>query len=194
MKRRAVAWGITGSGDKMPETVRVMMRVREEYREKVDIKVFLSKAGRLVAKLYGVIEDLEKSFGRFWVEADANTPLLAGHLQLRRFDFLLIAPATANTVAKISLGITDSLLSNAAIMALKAYPTPVPVYIMPSDYEEGVTVTRLPSGRKMKLRVRREDAEHVRRLARMEGIFLLKEPKEIPSIFAKHFGKPKGAR
>ena len=46
----------------------------------------------------------------------------------------------------------------------------------------------------MKLRVRREDAEHVRRLARMEGIFLLKEPKEIPSIFAKHFGKPKGAR
>ncbi|HII86065.1 TPA: archaeoflavoprotein AfpA, partial [Candidatus Bathyarchaeota archaeon] len=45
-------------------------------------------------------------------------------------DLLLIAPATSNTVAKITNGIGDTMLTNAAIMSLKAF---VPVYIVPTD-------------------------------------------------------------
>ncbi|MEM4508980.1 MAG: archaeoflavoprotein AfpA, partial [Archaeoglobaceae archaeon] len=72
------------------------------------------------------------------------------------------------------------------IMALKAF---VPVYIMPSDYKEGIVETELPDGRKMKLRIRKEDVEHVERLRKMDGVFVLEKPEEIFAVFEKHFGK-----
>jgi flavoprotein len=47
--RVKVAWGITGSGDKIIETVEAMTLIKEEYQA-LDIEVFLSKAGEQVAK------------------------------------------------------------------------------------------------------------------------------------------------
>ncbi len=183
-KRKKVAWGITGSGDRLLETVEVMKGIRKQYQDMVDVKVYLSKAGDQVVKYYRLVDDLKESFGKILVEIDANSPFLAGQLQTGRFEFLLIAPATSNTVAKISMGIADTLLSNSAVMGLKAF---VPLYIMPSDYKEGVIVTKLPSGRDLKLRIRKEDADHARKLAGMEGVFILEEPQEIQQVFGKHF-------
>ena len=97
---------------------------------------------------------------------------------------MLIAPATSNTVAKLANGLSDTLLTNSAIMALKAF---VPVYVMPCDYKEGVTVTQLPDGSKMKIRVRKEDAENAKKLSNMDGLFILENPEEIRHIFEKHF-------
>ena len=97
---------------------------------------------------------------------------------------MLIAPATSNSVAKFSMGIGDSLLCNAAIMGLKAF---VSLYIMPSDYEEGIIVTKLPDGRDMKLRIRKEDVEHVKKLADMDDVYVLERPEEIHQVFKKHF-------
>ncbi|MGP3667333.1 MAG: archaeoflavoprotein AfpA [Candidatus Bathyarchaeota archaeon] len=184
-KKKKAAWGITGSGDRLVETVEVMKNVKKEYENKVEIQVFLSKAANQVVRYYKLLDDLNKSFGKIWVEVDPNTPFLAGLLQTGKFEFLLIAPATSNTVAKISMGIADSLLSNSAIMALKAF---VPVYIMPSDYKEGIVVTRLPSGKDLKLRIRGEDVEHVKKLISMDGVFVLEKPEDIHQVFRKHFG------
>ena len=184
-KKRKVAWGITGSGDKLPETVSVMKEIRSRYLNEVDVRVYLSKAGEQVLKWYKLYDKLKQDFERMWVEDDANSPFLAGDLQLRRFEFLLVAPATSNTVAKIAAGIGDTLLCNSALMALKAF---VPVYIMPVDCKEGMTVTRLPGGQNFKLRIRREDAENVQRLARMDGVFVLEKPESIHQVFEKHFG------
>jgi archaeoflavoprotein AfpA len=183
-KKRKVAWGITGSGDRLVETVEVMKEIRRQYHNEVDIIVYLSKAGDQVVKYYRLFNDLKENFDRIQVEINPNSPFLAGQLQLGKFDFLLIAPATSNTVAKISMGIADSLLCNAAIMGLKAF---VPFYIMPSDYEEGMIVTKLPNGRDMKLRIRREDVEHVKKLAGMDDVFILEKPEEIRQVFKKHF-------
>lgn len=179
-----VAWGITGSGDRLRETVAVMKRIKELYPE-VEIGVYLSKAGQQVVLHYKLMEELKENF-KVWVEINSNAPFLAGMLQSGKFDFLLIAPATSNTVAKISLGIADTLLTNSAIMALKAF---VPVYIMPSDYKEGIVETELPDGKKLKIRVRKEDVEHVERLSKMDGVFILEKPEDIFGIFEKHFGK-----
>ncbi len=183
-KKKRVAWGITGSGDRLPETVEVMKKIRRQYPD-VEIAVYLSKAGEQVIKYYKLMNDLKENFGAARVEIDANTPFLAGQVQVGRYEFLLIAPATSNTVAKISMGIADSLLSNAAIMALKAF---VPVYIMPSDYKEGEVITKLPDGRDLRLRVRKEDVEHVRKIATMDGVFILEKPEDIHGVFKKHFG------
>ena len=69
-------------------------------------------------------------------------------------------------------------------MSLKAF---VPVYILPCDYKEGITVTQLPDGSEMKIRVRKEDVEHVKKLAAMDGVFILEKPEEISQVFQKHF-------
>ena len=183
-RKRKVAWGITGSGDRLVETVEVMKEIKKQYQNEVDIVVYLSKAGDQVVKYYRLGNDLKENFERIRVEINPNSPFLAGQLQLGKFEFLLIAPATSNTVAKISMGIADSLLSNAAIMGLKAF---VPFYIMPSDYEEGMIVTKLPDGRDMKLRIRKEDVEHVKKLAGMDDVFILEKPEEIHRVFKKHF-------
>ncbi len=189
-KKRKIAWGITGSGDKLVETVEIMKETKRQYQDEVEVIVYLSKAGDQVAKYYGLADDLKENFDRVWVEINPNSPFLAGQLQTGKFEFLLIAPATSNTVAKISMGIADSLLSNAAIMGLKAF---VPTYILPSDYKEGIIVTKLPSGRDLKLRIRKEDVEHAKKLASMDDVFLLETPEEIRQVFGKHL-RPKEAQ
>jgi archaeoflavoprotein AfpA len=185
-KKRKVAWGITGSGDRLPETIGVMKELKEEYQDGFSLGVYLSKAGEQVVRWYKLYEQLKQDFGRVWVELNSNSPFLAGDLELGKFEFLLIAPATSNTVAKIAAGITDTLLCNSAIMALKAF---VPVYVMPSDYKEGTVVTKLPDGRDLKLRVRKEDAENTRKLSLMENVFVLEKPEDIRHVFKKHLDK-----
>lgn len=182
--KRKIAWGITGSGDRITETVRTMIELQKQYDDLVDVRVFVSRAGEQVIKYYKLFNDLEKNFDKVWVEINANSPFLAGQLQTRRYEFLLLAPTTSNTVAKISLGLADSLLSNAAIMSQKAF---VPTYIMPCDYMPGVLTTILPDGSEMKLRIRKEDAEHVDRLRQMEDVFVIERPEQIAGIFEKHF-------
>jgi len=183
-KRRKVAWAITGSGDKLAETIAVMNNIKHRYRSKVDIWVYLSKAGELVLKWYRLDDELRRSFDRVMVETSANQPFLAGDLQLGKFEFLLIAPASSNTVAKLVVGIADTLVTNSAIMALKGS---VPVFVMPSDHKEGETQTRLPNGKNFKLTVRREDAENTRKLARLQGVSVVQEPQRIIDLFAKHY-------
>ncbi len=59
-----------------------------------------------------------------------------------RYDYVIISPATGNTVAKIANGIADSLLSNLAIMANKS--TKTEVIIIPTDFNEGLVKSYLP--------------------------------------------------
>ena len=183
-RKKLVAWGITGCGDRLNETIEVMKQIGRAYDETVETRVYLSIAGEQVLKHYRLSDDLKQHFGRIRVEKSSNLPFLAGALQLGRFEFLLIAPATSNTVAKIALGIGDSLLSNAAIMALKAC---IPVYIMPSDYKVVSVVTNLPNGRLLRLRTRKEDVAHAKRLVTMENIHVLERPEELHQAFRKHF-------
>jgi archaeoflavoprotein AfpA len=163
-----------------------MKQIKDRYNHEADIRVYLSKAGEQVIKYYRLTRKLEDNFDRILVEINSNSPFLAGQLQLGAFEFLLIAPTTSNTVAKISTSIADSLLSNAAIMALKAF---IPVYVLPSDFKEGIVITRLPNGRDQKLRIRKEDVEHVKKLSKMEDVSILYEPKDILEVFIKYFGK-----
>ena len=162
-----------------------MKKLKEHYENEVELRVYLSKAGEQVVRWYKLYDQLKQNFEKVWVEFNSNSPFLAGDLELRKYEVLLIAPSTSNTVAKIAAGISDTMLCNSAIMALKAS---VPVYIMPSDYKEGTVVTRLPNGTDLTLRVRREDAENTRKLASMEYVFVLEKPQDVNQVFMKHFG------
>jgi archaeoflavoprotein AfpA len=183
-KVKRVAWGITGSGDRLVEVIETMKQIKKQYQDEIRITVYLSKAGNQVIHFYGLAKDLQENFDNVRVEANSNVPTLAVQLQSGKIEFLLIAPTTANTVAKIATGIADTLLCNATIMSLKSF---VPVYILPCDYKEGVTVTQLPDGSEMRIQVRKEDVENTKKLAAMDGIVILEKPEEIHNIFQKHF-------
>ena len=188
-KKKRVAWGITGSGDRLVETIETMKQIKKQYQDDVRITVYLSKAGNQILNFYSLGKDLKENFDKVRVEVNSNVPTLAVQLQSGKIEFLLIAPTTANTVAKIATGIADTLLCNATIMALKSF---VPVYILPCDYKEGVTVTQLPDGSEMRIRVRKEDVENTKKLAAMDGLVILEKPEEIHHVFQKHF-KPEKA-
>jgi archaeoflavoprotein AfpA len=189
-KKKRVAWGITGSGDRLFETLETMKEIKKQYQENVRITVYLSKAGNQIIGFYGLNNDLKENFELIRVEANPNVPTLAVQLQSGKIEFLMIAPTTSNTVAKIAVGIADSLLCNATIMALKSF---IPIYIMPCDYKEGITATQLPDGTKMKILVRKEDVENTKKLAAMNGIVILEKPEEIHQVFQKHF-KPEESK
>jgi archaeoflavoprotein AfpA len=186
VKKRKVAWGITGAGDKIADFIEVMKEIQKEYADTVEIQVFLSKAADVVLKYYNLETDLKQNFQKVSVELNSNAPFLAAWMQMRKYEFLLIAPATSNTAAKIANSIGDTLLTNAAIMSLKAF---VPVYIAPTDYKEGTVYTKLPNGKEMKLRVRKEEVEQVKKLERMEDVFVLEGPQKIRGVFKKWFGE-----
>lgn len=180
--KRKIIWAITGSGDRIIETTKIMKEINKKYEDEFDIRIYISKAGDQVLKYYGLFKDLEIDFDKTWVEVNSNNPFLAGQIQLGQFEFMVIAPTTSNTVAKISLRIADSLIPNAAIMGQKVG---TPIYVMPSDVEEGVVITKLPDGSDLKLTIRKEDVEHVEKLAKM-GVNILKTPEDIKEIFKKH--------
>ena len=182
IKKRKIAWGITGAGDKIAEFIQVMIEIKKKYEDKVEIHVYLSKAAETVLKFYNLENTLKQTFTKISVEINSNTPFLAAWMQTRKYEFLLIAPATSNTVAKLANGIGDTMLTNAAIMSLKAF---VPVYIAPTDYKEGICITKLPNGKEMKLRVRKEEVEQVKKLEKMENMHVLETPQEIHDIFKK---------
>jgi archaeoflavoprotein AfpA len=180
VKKRKVAWGISGAGDKIAEILDVMKDLKKQSEDLVEIEVFLSKAADTVLKFYRLEDELKRTFPKVTLELNSNSPFLAAWLQMRKYEFLLIAPATSNTVAKIANGIGDTLLTNAAIMSLKAY---VPVYILPTDYKESTVYTKLPNGKEMKLRVRKEEADLVRKLEGMEDVHLFENPAKMREGF-----------
>ena len=165
--------------------IETMKERQKKYKDSVEIHVFLSKAADIVLKYYRLEEELRQNFSKVTVELNSNTPFLAAWMQMHKYEFLLVAPTTSNTVAKIAGGIGDTLLTNATIMSLKAFAS---VYIVPTDYREGTVYTKLPNGKEMKLRVRKEEANQARKLEHMDGVTVLKGPQEIQKIFKKWFG------
>jgi archaeoflavoprotein AfpA len=175
-----ILWGITGCGDYLSESVDVMKALKEKYGLNVD--VVLSKAGQLVVKRYKLLDAIMQNFDKVFVEKNANTPFLIGPLQLGKYDFLLLCPASANTVAKLAHGIADSLLTNCAAQAIKAG---VHIYVFPVDQKLGKIVTTLPSGKKITLNMRQVDVENAGKLKLMKGMTVLSTPNDVESVISK---------
>jgi archaeoflavoprotein AfpA len=169
-----IAWGITGSGDKIGEVLEVMIRLQEDLEMKVD--VFVSKAGIQVLHWYRLWDSLNESFAKVKTEADANTPFIAGSLQVGKYSVLVVAPLTANSAAKIAYGIADTLITNAVAQTLKGT---TPVILYPVDQTPGETETITPEGMLVKIRTRRVDLENAERLRSMEGVTVVESVAEL---------------
>jgi len=175
-----IAWGITGSGDHLAESVEIMKTLCKKYY--LDIDIILSKAGEMVITWYKLWSSIKQSFDKVFIESTPNTPFLIGPLQLGKYDFLLICPATANTTAKIAHGIADSLLTNCVAQAIKAG---LPVFIFPVDQKTGKVVTVLPDKKRITINMRDIDVENTEKLRHMKGIIVLSSPKDVEPIILR---------
>ncbi|MDR2944884.1 MAG: archaeoflavoprotein AfpA [Methanosarcinales archaeon] len=177
LKTGRIAWGITGAGDKLAETVGVMRRIKEKG---YSVDVFISEEGETVLKWYKQFEEVNTAFDSCIVESGPNAPFILGDLQTGKYDALIISPATANTVAKIVGGIADTLLTNAVAQTAK---TDVPIYIYPVDQKKGKIQTQAPGGRRFTLKMREIDIENSKKLKKMENIKVLKSPEKLKKYF-----------
>ncbi|KXB02287.1 hypothetical protein AKJ43_02070 [candidate division MSBL1 archaeon SCGC-AAA261D19] len=137
-----IGWGLTGAGDLLFETFHVMEEIAQDH----SLSCYLSDAGERVVHIYGLWERLKKicpgSYYREIIsesEQGAASPL-SGRLQRGRYKALIVSPASANTVAKASIGIADTLVTNAISQARKGG---VPTLIVPTD-QEGKRISKLP--------------------------------------------------
>ncbi|MBS7287783.1 MAG: hypothetical protein KIH01_03305, partial [Candidatus Freyarchaeota archaeon] len=140
-----LAWGVTGAGHFMRETLDVFLQLKKEFD--VMVTIFLSRAGEEVARMYGVFEKLKMvAPGGYYQEVipesreGASFPK-AGRFASGKYSAFIISPATSNTVAKMTFGICDTLITTAFAQAMKSR---VPIYVVPTDHNEGEVETTLP--------------------------------------------------
>jgi len=181
-----VVWGITGSGDLLRETVTAMAAIREA--EEVEITTVLSRAAVKVLRWYKLEDEVRRISRRVFVEEDANTPFIVGPMQIGRYDCFLVAPATANTTAKVACGIADTIITNAVAQVGK---TDIPIFMLPVDQRPGTTVTTRPGGESLTLRIRALDVENADRLRRIEHLHVLGGVTEIAAALGACRERPR---
>ena len=140
-----IAWCITGAGHFMRESFDVFKEIKEKNKD-IKVTTFLSRAAGEVVMMYGLGKSLQDiSNGNYLEECfyerehGASFPK-TGRMLLKKYDALIVTPATSNTTAKLAYGIADTLVTNAVAQAVKGN---VPVFIVPVDIE-GHIESRMP--------------------------------------------------
>ena len=120
--KQRLAWAITGSGHYLRESLAILQTL-----ENVDI--FLSKAAAEIIKQYGFQAQLDATGHKIYQDKTASS-VPVELFYAGKYHTLVIAPATSNTVAKMTYGFSDSLVTNLYAQAGK---TRVPSIIFACD-------------------------------------------------------------
>jgi len=152
-----IAWCITGAGHFLKESFEAFRSIKKGVRpgpsnlkpqpSTLKITIFISNAGVEVLRMYGIFDKLKEiSNGEYMEEIftekeQGSSSPKAGRFSLRKYDAVVVSPATSNTVAKIAYGIADSLVTNVVSLASKAC---IPVYVVPTDGFPGKVESEMP--------------------------------------------------
>ncbi len=147
----AVLWCVTGGEWMLEECVSLMESLD-------DVTVAFSGAGGEVGRMYGLHGRITDAAETVVEGRMACSPIV---MKLRGYDRVVVAPCTANTVAKIVHGVADSLVTNIVSQALKMG---VDVVVLPTDAAEKVK-GRTVDGREFELACRKVDLDNVKKLA-----------------------------
>ncbi|HHQ44537.1 MAG TPA: hypothetical protein ENN13_00180 [Candidatus Altiarchaeales archaeon] len=161
---------VTGASHMLSETVRAF----RDCSAKVDVAFTVS--GEMVSKSLGFEKNF-KAFAKnvFYESAVGASPMSI--VRLSMYDRIIVAPASANTCAKIAHGIADSLASNIVAQALKRN---VEVFVLPTD-----TAPNVKSAWKdgfVEIKCRKIDLENMQRLKEQGEVKILESPKKISEI------------
>jgi flavoprotein len=165
-ERKRFAWCITGSGHFLEESLALAARLP-------DVDLFLSAAAEEVLPIYKIgIDALRPDFRVFRDKTASAVPV--GTLYDDVYHTVVVAPATSNTVAKCSLGISDSLPTNMFAQAGKLGLLGI---VFACDTEP-VVVTKSPHDW-VTLRPRRIELDNVERLRGIDFCNVVASPAEL---------------
>ena len=142
--KKGVRSQVAGARDLVPETLNLKPQTSQQ---EIKITTFISNAGVEVLRMYGIFDKLKEiSSGDYMEEIfmekeQGSSSPKAGRFSLKKYDAVVLSPATSNTVAKIAYGIADSLVTNVVSLATKAC---IPVYIVPTDGSPGKVESEMP--------------------------------------------------
>jgi dihydromethanopterin reductase (acceptor) len=140
-----IAWAITGAGHYIKDSYDVFRKLKTGMPD-LKVSIFISGAGEEVLKMYGLFDRLDSIapggyMEEIFLESDQGWSYpKVGRFLMGKYDHLVVTPATSNTVAKITHGIADTLVTNAVTQAVKGG---VPVHVVPVDVA-GVVRSELP--------------------------------------------------
>jgi len=131
INKKNIIWCITGAGQFLEDTYKFIKKLNKQ--KEYDVTIAFSAAGYEVVCMYGL--EKIKNYAREVIleENQGKSTPFCGRLSRRDYDFVVVAPATANTVSKIVYGIADTLVTNVVAQAGK---TKTPVFILPTDAEK----------------------------------------------------------
>ena len=176
-----IAWGITGAGHYLPESIEMM----EEFMKQGNhVDIFLSEAAERVMEMYGVynrvlkLHDLYKNEDVHIYYDKSQRPAypICARFNLHYYDCLIISPLTANSVAKINVGIADTLITNIFAQMIKGSGN---VYAIPCDVVAGEVETQIPNGDKIKIHIDEFNANNARAIAKFPHVKVFTHPQEL---------------
>lgn len=163
-----IAWAVTGSGHFLEECIDIV-------RELDDVDLFYSKAGEEVVRMYGHDPKALLKQGRVYRDRAASSPPV-GLFYRGDYHTLVVAPATSNTVAKMVLGLSDSLVTNIYAQAGKCR---IPSIVLACDTEPEHD-TPAPD-RIVKVWPREVDLAHTAKLRTYEATTVVETPEKLLS-------------
>ena len=176
-----LAWAVTGSGHYLDECLEII-------RDLEDVDLFYSSAGEEVLRMYGHDPKAINKQGRVYRDRAASSPPV-GLFYRGDYHTLVVAPATSNTVAKMVLGLSDSLVSNVYAQAGKCG---IPSIVLACDTEPEMD-TPAPD-RIVKVWPRKIDLEHTHKLATYEGTTVVENPEKLLSALKVRLDEVKEAK
>ena len=179
-EKARIAWGITGAGHYLEDCVKLILSHGQA-------DIFLSRAGLEVLKLHHLYRALRDSGQTIFLDEDAAsfpvTRLYGG-----RYDLVVIAPATANTVAKMVAGISDGLVTNLFATAGKRR---IPAVVLPCDIS-GEVVSTTHKDKEIRVHVRPVDQKNTETLSRFEGVRVVHNPQQLEEVISSWQGPNTG--
>ena len=180
INRKKIAWGITGGGHQLHESI---LKIEEMLKAGYLVDIFFSRAGKEVCKMFGEFSKLNAmkkkyhNFTKFIFSENQEWSFpICGSFSLKAYDVLIVSPSTANTVAKLTYKIADTLITNIVSQSLKGN---IPVIVIPTDFKIGPCETVAPGNKKITIEIHESDVERTEALQNMNGIIVIESPSKI---------------
>lgn len=167
MAEKRIAWAITGAGHVLEDCIEAAL-----VNDRVDI--FLSRAADEVVRMYRLDSRIAVPKVRIYEEGKPSAPVVV-RLFGGEYSVLVVAPATANSVAKFVNGIADTLVTNLFAQAGK---TRVPIIVFPTDTEPEMDSVG-PRGEKVKVYPRQIDLNNTAKLRNVPGVTVVTSRQEL---------------
>ncbi len=176
-----IGWCITGAGHNLRDSYEVL---RQLVEKKYKIDVFFSEAGKTVAKMYGVLKKIQDLHEKnkeyltsiFFDQGQSPGYIVSARFNLKKYQALIISPVTSNTVAKLSIGIADTLITNIFSQMIKGGGK---IMLVPCDIVCGEIETEIPNGDKIMINVDQFNCQNALNLRKFPNVSLFEHPKEI---------------